>query len=450
MRKTLILGLIAIALAAYVYFYEIKGGEQREKQKAIAEKIFHVKKDSINRIEIKSPQNHFLFVKDADGWQIEQPVQTGADESPVNTLLSGVANAKKVRTFSIKPDQRDKFGLGSRAIKIKVMQNDGGRDSLLIGDDTSVGPNIYVSNQDTLVHLTARSLKNNVTKSLFDWRDKKTIHFKKNEIRQFSLKNPFGSFMFEKDGDDWKIVEPIETAGDNATINAILNKLDYGRIKSVVAEDNSRLRRFDLQRPAYEVELFSGPEKAKLSVIFSAVKDNRAYGADAVRPHVFSVDSSFIKPLKKNLFALRDKQILDFDKQSVDRFNLLYESRLLKFVKDTSDVWVTESGRKAKSWKVSSLLTTLKNLKAKRFVKEDPSYLMPYNLVNPEGKIEIFSGAEKIATLDIGRKSGDEVFVRNPMADPVVTIDASKLDDIFPADEDILEAIKEEEATDSE
>ncbi len=450
MRKTLILGLIAIALAAYVYFYEIKGGEQREKEKAVAEKLFHVKKDSINRIEIKSPQNHFLFVRDADGWQIEQPVQTGADESPINTLLSGIDNAKKVRTFSIKPDQREKFGLGTRAIKIEAVQNDGSRDSLLIGDDTNVGPNIYVSNQDTLVHLTAKSLKNNATKSLFDWRDKKTIHFDKNKIRQFSLKNPYGSFMFEKDGGDWKIVQPIETAGDNSNIDAILNKLNNGRIKSVVAENDNRLRQFNLQRPAYEVELFSGPEKAKLSVIFSEVEGNRAYGADAVRPHVFTVDSSFINPLKKDLFALRDKQILDFDKESVDRFNLLYENRLLKFVKDTSGTWITESGRKAKSWKVSSLLTTLGNLKAKRFVKEDPGYLMPYNLVNPEGKVEIFSGDEKIAALYIGRKSGDEVFVRNAMTDPLLTIETSKLEDIFPADEDILEAVKTEEATDSE
>ena len=52
MRKTLILLLIAIGLASYVYFYEIEGGKTREKEKEIAEKLFHFEKDSINQIII--------------------------------------------------------------------------------------------------------------------------------------------------------------------------------------------------------------------------------------------------------------------------------------------------------------------------------------------------------------------------------------------------------------
>lgn len=35
MRNTIILAVIAIALAAYVYFVEIKGGEQKAKEKKL-------------------------------------------------------------------------------------------------------------------------------------------------------------------------------------------------------------------------------------------------------------------------------------------------------------------------------------------------------------------------------------------------------------------------------
>ena len=109
MRKTVILVLVAIALGAYVYFYEIKGGEQRDKEKEIAEKLFDFKKDSVNYIHIKSFKGDFVFNKAADGWQIDQPVRTMADDSPINSLLSTLSTTKKVRTISIKPDERSRM-----------------------------------------------------------------------------------------------------------------------------------------------------------------------------------------------------------------------------------------------------------------------------------------------------------------------------------------------------
>ena len=443
MRKTVFLLIAAIALAAYVYFYEIKGGEKREKAKEISEKLFNVEKDSINHIEIKSTAGNFIFNKNSDGWQIEQPVKTGADESPINSLLSSIDNTKKSRTFSIKAGEKGQYGLGRSATLLKVTQTSGEMDSVLLGDKTSIGSNVYATMEDTAVYLVPQSIKTNASKSLFDWRNKKTILFKKDEVREFTLSSPHGKFTFEKDGSDWKITKPIETKAERSAIDGVLNKLSFTNFKSVLSEEPSGLSKYGLSRPAYDIELFSGPEKAKTSVAFSKLDGNESNGKDAARPFIFTVDSTFIKPFNKDLFGFRDKSIIDFETGKATRINLSNNNEVMTFMKDTSDTWYLSTGEKAKNYKINSLLSSIKNLKAEKFINENPTYFMNYGLVNPESRIEVYEGDNLIAELNLGYKKDGFVYVYNPDRKPVVTIKEEKLKDLFPPKTDLLEEVKD-------
>ena len=445
MRKTIFLVLIAIVLGAYVYFYEIKGGAERKKEKEISEKLFDFEKDSVNHISIKSPRGNFIFSKTMDGWQIEQPVQSRADDSPINSLLNSLNSTKKTRTITISPDDKTQFGLGHWAIQVNFRAKSGTERHVSIGDATDIGSNIYVALLDTLVHLVPQALKTNADKSLFDWRDKKTIHFEKDNIREFNLSNPEGRFTFVKENGDWKMTKPIETKAEKSSVDAVLNKLQSGRIKSVVDEEGINLAKYNLSRATYSVEMLSGMEKAKTSIVFSQVKDNVSYGKDGVRPQVFTVDSNFVKPFNKDLYGFRDKKILDFNDDEVTRINLSHNNELMRFHKDTVDVWYLDSGEKAKKWKINSLLTSIRNLKAEKFIEEDPHYFMNYGLVNPESRIEIYGENELIAELNLGFIKKGLVYTYNPRSKPLVAIKEEKLNDLFPPLNDLLEEMKTEE-----
>jgi hypothetical protein len=366
-------------------------------------------------------------------------VETDADASPVNTLLSSLENLKKTRSISVDKSDLSQYGLTSQAHKLTIKTNSGFADSIFIGDDTGIGSNVYVSKVDTTVHLVTSSFKRNATKNLFDWRNKKAINLERDKVREMKLKNQYGSFHFMKEGSDWKISEPIEAGADESKVNAVLSKLEFGRIKKVAAEDARQLSRYDLNNPQIRVDLYVGPEKARQGIAFSPLSDNEAYGKDDARSHIFVVDSTFLTPFRATLFAFRDKSIVDCENTGVDRVNLLFEDTLMTFVKDTSDNWVLSSGEKAKNWKVSNVVRDVKNLKAKRFVEEDPTYLMPYGLTNPRGRVEIFSGDDKLAELDIGKAKGDRVYARNPRVGAVVEIDDSDLEKIFPARTDLVD-----------
>jgi hypothetical protein len=439
MRNTIILVLIAAALGAYVYFYEIKGGEERDAKKELEEKLITVDKDSIDTFTIHDFDKTFTFKKTDDGWKITEPVKTDAEESTVNSFLSSLTAAKETRSFPVKQADKSSYGLQKNGIRIAVTSKNGVVDSVMLGDKTSIGSNMYVTKGDTIVSLSPISLKNNAQKSLFSWRDKKAVHFKKDEVRTINLETAQGNFSFEKEGSDWKMMKPLETLADKNEVTAVLNKLDFGRIKSVEAEETSNLNRYNLARPAYKVELLSGPEKSKSAVVFSRIKDNKAYAKDEVRPQIFTVDSTFLKPFNKSLFDFRDKDLVDFNKSSINSINLLNNGELMMFTKDTSDRWQAKSGEPIKNYKINDLVNEVERLKVDGFVAEKPSYLLPYGLSNPKGHLELFAGDSKEVELEFGNSKNGETYVRNPRTGQVVNVKDSKLEKILLTMDDIYD-----------
>ena len=440
MRNTIIMALIAIALAAYVYFVEIKGGEQKKKEKEIAGKLFNVKKDSIDHIIIEKNGQTFEFVKKDNAWQIVRPVQTLADESPVNSVLYSLSNTKKIRTFKANGKDLNTYGLTGQSIKVTFSGKGVPEMWLKIGDRTPVGGNVFVTKDDSNVVIVSSSIKSTMDKSLFDWRDKKAIHFKKDQIKEFTLKNPYGKFHFVKDGNNWKLTQPVAAKGDNSNINAVLNKLEYGRIKSVAAESPENLAQYGLKVPAYRIELFSGLEKAKSAVSFSRLKGNKAYGKDDARPHIFEVDSFFVKPFRKKLYDFRDKYIAKFNRNKAHRIKLMFNSELMIFEKDSSNNWLLSTGEKVKNYKISNLISNLNNMKVQRFVDDHPKNLKKYGLEPPRGLVEVYdANDEKLLELLVGKdKNDNEFFAQVPEQKSVVTFKKTQLDKIFPKKEDLI------------
>ncbi len=440
MRKTIIMIIIGAALAAYVYFYEIKGGEEREQVKAASEKLIALEKDSIRVVHIKSLFSEFEFQKGSDGWRITQPVNTGADESTISTLLSGLVNAKKERSFAISPEERGNFGLDQRALQLELKTVPGEKTNVQFGEAASIGSNVYVSLGDSMVHLVASSVKNNASKSLFEWRDKKVLHFDKNEVRELHIRGASAPIELIKEGDDWKIQKPFETDADKSVVNGVLDKLKYGKIKAVASESDTDFKKY-IKNKTLNIELIVGADKAKKELVFSELNNNVAYGKDASRPHIFQVDSIFMKPLLKTLFDFRDKSLVHFEQNQSTRIQSVFKGIKVELEKDTSGVWYSVDSLKAKSWKISSMLSGLSGLKASAF--NIPKKYADFQ--NPDGLLQVFSGNEPIAELAVIQKDQETAYVYNRISGLKAEIRASNLEKLFPPSADLFEKLKQEE-----
>jgi hypothetical protein len=427
--KTLILFVIFVILAAYVYFFEIQGGEERKLADEIAQKIISFENDSVNIIEIRSIFNRFYFERIDESWQIKAPVETVADESTINGMLNDLRNMKMVRSFSIKEGEQKDFGLVGRSYLVIFQFKNGKRDSVRFGDNTPVGGNVFASRGDTLVYTVASNVKNSVTKSLFDWRDKSLTKIKQSEVKEFKLKNSNGDFYFVKEGNNWFIRKPRETRAENSTVDGLLRKFESGKAKSITNESMNSPNEFDLARPNYQIDFYLGEAKAHKNLILSRLKNNVSNVKDDSRPQVMTVDSLFIRDIEKTFFEFRYKNISEYDKSNVDSVVITQGDSILYMVKDTSENWLLGGEAKVKSWKINSLLTTVNNLKAKKFLIENVSSPSRFGLSHPERTIEIFHRGKKIQSV-LASTHDDKKVAFSPGSKMVVEIESSSFNNL--------------------
>lgn len=431
MRNTLILLLIALAVGAYVYVYEYKGEEQRQKIKEREEKLIAPEKEEISAWEIYRGGDHYKFVREDGHWRITEPVSTGAEDVTVDGFLRDLTSAKKIRTIHVTGKDKTPYGLKRPEVRIRV-EAGAEHDSVFLGASSSFGDNIFAGKGDSVVFLTGAGLKRKAQKSLFDWRDKKALHFEKDAVRRIVLKSPRGAYEFKKAGVSWKLTRPVTDKADLGAVRAMLNKLDYANVLSIEAESAEDKKSYDLDKPAYVIELYQGENQSRSAVAFSAPRGKMAYGKDEARPQIFKVDTLFLEPFNKSLFAFREKKLTDFGTASIRRVTLLNDGVFMEFKKDTSSRWIgVNDTLEARDIKVTTLISAVSGLRAASFVAEKPKSLRRYGLEKPAAVVELFIDDKPEVRLEFGKVHGDRRYVRDALDGRVVTVKEKDLEDIL-------------------
>jgi hypothetical protein len=433
-RNTLMLLVLTVAVGAYVYFYEIKGGEKREKEKEAAGKLVDIKKDSVTAITLK-PDG--VELKKAGGkWELTAPVQYQADEGTVNSLLYSLESAKRDREeIATSAAEHANYGLDPARAELIVRHEKGEQDTLYLGDNNATSTLVYARvNHDPEVVLTAKGLADNAKKSLLDWRNKDLLTFETSEVNRMLLKTPSTSFELKKEGGKWQMLAPIKTAADESKISSLLSRVRYGRIAEFAAEQMDDTKKYGLDKPGYEFTVFFGANDAQKSMRFGKKDDGNNYAQDPARPQVFKIDTSIVKDLNVSVMDLRNKKLAQFESWNADYLELNYADTL-KMVceKDTSSNWLIAShqNKKAKSWKVSNITGGLAGLEATAFVDEQATDLKKYGLDKPRAIIAIKQKGNEVAKVLIGKEKGDRVYAKAANSPAVVEVKKEEADKLF-------------------
>ncbi|MCW8960249.1 MAG: DUF4340 domain-containing protein [Ignavibacteriaceae bacterium] len=257
-RNTVILLFVFAVLAGYVYIVEVKQHSKKEKAEEQAKQVFTIPKDSVDVLQFHNINGSFFLKKVNGEWEIQKPLETEADGSTVNSMLTSLFGAKKENAFGVQPKELAQYGLGSQSVVVKVGDHQGEQDSLRFGDKTPVGANVFATRSDTSLFTVSHSIKSQFEKKLFDIRDKKMLHFQRADVRTITIKNPHATINIDKDGgSDW-LLKNIDRPADNSKVSSLLSKLENNRVKAFVDEDGKELRKFGLTRPAFQVTLALG------------------------------------------------------------------------------------------------------------------------------------------------------------------------------------------------
>ena len=390
-KTNIAIGAVFVALLAFVYFYEIKGGEERRQEAEKSKQLFSFQDDDAQRLELLRGDDALVLDKGTNGWNLSAPMTDGADQEAVERYLRNLRECERekvvVDSAAASAEEAAQYGLDAPRLKVRLQTEDDAEQVVAFGADSPTDRFTYAQLQgDNPEIFVVRAWRfDNLDKLAFDLRDRRVLTFAKDEVMQVQRWGAGGSAVLARAELGWQMREPVVARAAADAVDGLLDKIDQAEIEAFVAEDpdTTALASYGLGERASQVEiaLLVGADRAeKRLAIGGADEQGRWYARDASRPQVFLVDSTLVQELTKGISDLRDKEPLRFERDQVERI-VLTRGTETEFAadKDTSGVWHLSEpvGRDAKSWKLNSLLSDLEQLEVADFAEELPAEAAP-------------------------------------------------------------------------
>jgi hypothetical protein len=155
------------------------------------------------------------------------------------------------------------------------------------------------------------------------------------------------------------------------------------------------------------------------------------YAKTADDNKVFLVFGYLESSFNRTPFDLRDKRVLAFDRDKVDRIEIRRDDRLVNLVKANGEWRITSPVEaRADFSAVEGLLSRLGSAQMTAVASEDPAQFATYGLTRPVAEVTLTTGSSK-AQLAFGTTSGDNaVHVRDMSRPMVATVGNDLLDEI--------------------
>ncbi|MCC7262974.1 MAG: DUF4340 domain-containing protein [Candidatus Latescibacteria bacterium] len=426
LKTNLIIGVLFAALAAFVYFYEIKGGQQRRAESDQAKKLADFSESEVRRLTIDRIDSLLVIEKVQDRWVIVAPVQCDADQEAVDRYLRNLRECERDKVVEEADKVRgdagvaQKYRLNVPRLKVAVETATGALDTLWWGADSPTQRFVYVQQRgDNPEIFTVQAWRyDNLSKGLFDLRDRRVLAFAPAAVREVRLNGPQGAVSLAKT-EGWRLLTPAPAPADEAAVTGLLGKLEQARAKSFVPEAAPAAAQYGLNTPTLEVSLLLGDERAEKRLRVGAPAPGGAYYAqDLSRPAVFTVDSSLVSQLGQPAAALRDHKPVKFDAGQIDHLELQRPGQSLVAAKDTAGVWslVAPAAGPAKSWKFSSLLNQLAGVEAEEFLGAARD-LRSYGLDAPRLQVVLQAAGQTVVEVRLGERNGQVYLNRSGEAE---------------------------------
>lgn len=449
-RTTLILAVVALAVFAYLRFFEMKQPSTEEARRQ-AQNVVNFDRSKIDGVIIQNGDEKIEIRRRDNKWRLETPFKDQADGALVENLLSDLETWQKEGTISAKDIEVDKsklneYGLNRPKLKLKLIGS-GRPPEILFGKDAALEGRMYVRFENSKETFLARqSVKKDIDKKAEEFRDKKLTDLTTAQVRRIALKTPAGEMELEKKGDHWDIVKPLRARADDEKVGDLIAQITTARIQQFVTDDHGDLRPYGLAEPRGSITLFSQERKKDQKVempdsikVFGQEgkgqmlqigsvpekEKDQVYVRFAPRGAVYTLSKKIEEALNTKPADLRDYHLARIDTNVLDRITIDVpgKGKTVLARKDGNWTIASRNNAPADSSAVRRLIDTLQNERVTKFVEDVASNLPKYGLDKPhlqltfssfasENTAETKAGEQPFATLAFGKEDGDNVYAR--------------------------------------
>jgi hypothetical protein len=377
-KSTGILFLVAAALAAFVYFYEIRGEEGRREAEEAEKRLFAgFEADGVEAIAVTASDGASVRAeRREDGWEIVAPLVFPGDDLAFDAMAAALAQITG-ETAIEDPQEASVYGLDADEREVRFSAG-GEERALRIGDKTPVGGGSYVSVVGgSGVYSVPTYRVNSFAKAFDDLRDKRVLEFDREAVTRVEASWPDGRVVLERGDAGWTLARPVEGPADGEVVDSLLSDLSFLRA-SGFADDPPPDEETGLDRPAFAVRL-SGPasgeggEALDVALAIGSRSEEGARLVRAARASLYRISENELGDFPTDVAAYRFKQLAAFEASDAKRLDILFHSaggESVAITAERSEFGWTSWPESFEPGKVAALIGALANLRARDIAAE--------------------------------------------------------------------------------
>ena len=369
------------------------------------------------------------------------PGALAADAETVTAFLDKLRSTRIKEFVAESPKSLAPYGL-DRPIRVSIHT---GRDkdrttaSLLIGSVDKAKRGVYAMRPgESSVLLLPAEAWDSVPKNVAALRNKVVVEIDRDKVTRIDLESPKGKVALTQEQNRWRIVAPENLPADQVEAGALFFKLHDLKAQGFLTDDASSIPRY-LARPTVRVTITEAGAAAPTIILMSPAPDRRggkamAYAAVAGRGPVVLVGADALGGLARSVTELRDRTVLPaLEPRDVKAVRVRAGGQTVVVERSSEADWrMVEGGTgAAKGANVENLLYTLRGLKWTAIAAPGGQDPVRYGLDSPAFAVTLLrEGGAEIATVLVGRREGDHVYVKLKVLPAIYAVDTKALGEL--------------------
>ncbi|MBE0460856.1 MAG: DUF4340 domain-containing protein [Candidatus Aminicenantes bacterium] len=273
--------------------------------------------------------------------------------------------------------------------------------------------------------------------------DEKLVDLSSEDIQSIILNNNSTIISFTKDEDgEWTITTPLEAKADKYEVDRLAEDFSDLKIERIVEEQASDLEKYGIPQKEITLVFKGGKHPVKILMGMENPLDHTLFAKRDDEERVVLIPGHLKSLLDKDVFGFRQKDIFKFQTDDVNTITLKAKNIQWSAIKKDEE-WFLEKPvySLAKNTKLSDILYSLSNIKAKEFISEEKKNedLIKYGLNKPQYQVKLLMPLKNQEVIFFLQKEKDKVYATTSVSPKIIAIDETILTDLEKEASDLRE-----------
>lgn len=317
-RHTWILLLVAIALASYLKFVELRAPIRIRATHGGHAAFRPLELASVRSLELQRSNQVMRVERDSKGWWLKYPVSQPAQTVGIDRMIDALKKLEPTAHVSAAEIAAQPGGLAAFGLQppqaLLTIESVTDRTVLNLGSPSPVGNRFYFQRMGSDgLFVADTALLDALPANANDWRDRSLLSLRDAQVNRIEIRGQT-DLKAERDPSTgvWRLTRPLAARADGARLELLLNELKNARIAEFVTDAPMvDAAAFGLQPPAIEFAAGEGTDDlVRLQIGRSPTNQpSWRYVRNLLQTNVYLVPNKTLTSLDAPLSAFRDRQL---------------------------------------------------------------------------------------------------------------------------------------------